>query len=78
MQNKSNGVSYYTAGYAAVTVFFPEDRICCGNCEFCYDDGLHRCWCRLTRKLVFDPWGGRPESCPLEIEEADDAKSGTV
>ncbi len=71
---RHDSVTYYTRGYAAVVVNFPENQICCENCEFCYDDSMKRCWCRLTRHLVFNPTVGRSPECPLEMEEPEDGQ----
>ena len=62
---RANGVRYYTRMQTMVTVWFPEDRVWCQNCEFCYSDGLQRSRCRLTHNLIFDTYD-REQSCPLK------------
>ena len=45
-------MKYYTVG--TVEVFFPDDKICCMNCELLTSDNLNRPKCRKTGCLIYD------------------------
>ena len=64
---KRNGeVLYYTTGKAYITIPFPEDEIICRNCAYLYTDRLDRPRCRFTDRIIFDPYAGTDEKCPIE------------
>lgn len=51
MRRFDSGVSWYTQG--TLTVNFPEDDVCCGQCPLCYEDNLKRPRCSFTNALVY-------------------------
>ena len=55
-------IDYYTIG--TVEIAFPEDKICCINCELCTSDNLNRPKCRKTGNLIYEP-RLLPDSCPI-------------
>lgn len=69
---KGDGVTWYSYGYATVTVPFPEDKVCCRYCPYMRSDaGGVRHKCVLTDHVLFGlDW--RPEDCPVEITEVDE------
>lgn len=62
-----NGVLWYTKKFAVVEVNFPEDAVCCQNCEWCRaEKELSRYFCRLTGRQVYNPYYSVDEErCPL-------------
>ena len=66
-----NGVKFYTTGQAVINVPFPENEIRCGYCAFCRPEAdLKRFWCRLTNKMIYNPYAGfLPEWCPIKFEK---------
>ena len=60
-------ITYYTIGHLGkMEVGFPEDRVCCRNCERAYPDKLNRVTCDMLRRLIFDPEVLHPD-CPIEF-----------
>ena len=51
MRKFENGVRWYTSG--TLTINFPEDDICCGQCQLCYEDNMRRPRCSLDNHLVY-------------------------
>ena len=50
---KGDGVTWYTYGYATVTVPFPEDKVCCRYCPYMRADaGGARHKCGLTGDVI--------------------------
>ncbi len=69
MRTFKNGVSWYTSGIAKVKINFPEDDICCKWCPFCRSENdLERFWCRLTNRMIYNPYIGLSDDCPIEFE----------
>jgi len=63
------GVSYYTHGEVCLPVHFPEDKVICQYCQFCYcESDLKRWRCRLTREMIYNPHAGVGVECPIKIE----------
>lgn len=72
---RTNGVEYYTAGQATVTVSFPENQVQCIQCRmFCEYSAAFRTYrCRLTGHALLDPFTGIDMDCPLDFGKiADD------
>ncbi|MDD6988740.1 hypothetical protein [Ruminococcus sp.] len=66
----TNGVRFYSTGKAEITVGFPEDDICCHWCKFCRaESDLNRFWCRLTNDMIYNPFVGLADTCPLQFDE---------
>jgi hypothetical protein len=64
-----NGVSKYASGTASVTVFFPDEKVCCNYCLFCkYEDSYKRYSCRITDEWLLYPFHGIGANCPLKFE----------
>lgn len=63
------GVSYYTEGKAEISIYFPENDVCCVWCPFCRSEAeLRRFWCRLTNHMVYNPnYAELPDFCPITI-----------
>lgn len=60
-------VTYYTVGkLGKMEVCFPEDKICCKNCDRAYADSLGRMKCDLLHQLVFVP-SMILDDCPIEF-----------
>ena len=60
-------IEYYTIGKLGYDeICFPEDRVCCKNCERAYEDGLKRPKCKVLDRLIFD-LGTRWEDCPIQF-----------
>lgn len=58
---------FYTIGTVGrMKVMFPEDRVCCNNCELLTTDRLERPKCRLTNYLIFEP-RLLSDICPLQF-----------
>ena len=57
-------VNYYTIGL--VEVAFPEDKLCCMNCEMLTSDNLNRPKCRKSGCLIYEP-RLLPENCPINF-----------
>lgn len=55
---------YYTIGM--VEICFPEDDICCFNCELLTSDNLNRPKCRKTGALIYEPKLIH-ELCPIQF-----------
>lgn len=51
MRKFENGINFYTG--ATLTVYFPEDDVCCGQCRLCYEDNLKRPRCSYDNHLVY-------------------------
>lgn len=64
-----NGVAYFTKAVASLTVHFPEDKVMCSHCDFCYSEGdLKRFRCRITHDEIYNPfYPGLPETCPFDL-----------
>lgn len=76
MNRFKGGVSYYTTGTASIRVHFPEDCVTCQYCPFCRPDSdLRRYWCRLMDEMVYNPFVGVMDFCPIELQEVQDGKS---
>lgn len=63
------GVEYYTVMTREITVNFPNGRVKCRYCPFCYaEKELNRYRCRLHNRLVFTPdEDGIPEWCEFDF-----------
>lgn len=60
------GISYYTEGIAYIPVYFPEDKVKCQYCPFCRSEKeLERWWCRLNNEMLYDPFSGIGDKCPM-------------
>ena len=60
-------VRYYTIGkLGKMEICFPEDRVCCRNCDRAYSDKLGRGTCDVLRRLIFVPDVLHPD-CPIEF-----------
>ena len=69
MAKFENGVKYYTEGIASVTVHFPQDEVSCNWCPFCRAEGdLKRFWCRLTNTMIYNPYSGIMDDCPIKFK----------
>ena len=68
MKTFENGVSFYTKGQATVTVYFPENDVCCFHCSQRYKDSTDRQMCRLMSKELYNVYGFIHEDCPLIME----------
>lgn len=68
MRKFDTGVSYYTT--AILSIHFPEDDICCGQCPLCYKDNLDRPRCSYTNQLVYSK-ETIVEYCPLVFKEGE-------
>lgn len=55
-------IDYYTIG--TVEIAFPENDICCQNCELLTSDGLKRPKCRKTASLIYELYDV-PDNCPV-------------
>ena len=62
MRKFDNGVRFYTSG--TLTVYFPEDDVCCGQCPLCYKDNLDRPRCSYDNHLVYSK-ETQSAFCPL-------------
>lgn len=70
MKNFDKGVSFFTTAAAQVKVHFPEGDVCCGWCPYCRPEKeTKRHWCNLTHSILYNPFGGVGELCPLDFEE---------
>ena len=69
MSNAGNrAIEYYTIGkLSKKEVGFPKDEIWCKNCEFLYADSMNRPRCRMSGRLVFEPYN-RLDDCPIEFD----------
>lgn len=67
MAAASNGVSRYAA--ATVTIYFPEDKVCCAMCPLM--ETYARKQCRRTGFYIADDRTIEP-SCPLYFKESID------
>lgn len=64
-----NSVLYYTTGIITLPIQFPENKVVCQYCEFCYsEDSLKRHRCRLTREMLLYPTTSRGNQCPINFE----------
>lgn len=73
MPKFESGVSFYTKGQATVSVNFPEDDIKCQYCEFCRSEtDLKRWWCRLTGEMIYFPFMGIGDKCPIIFENKEE------
>ena len=60
-------ISYYTLGMIGQReIWFPEDDICCKNCDASYTDSMNRPKCPVLNRIIFDK-NARYEDCPIEI-----------
>ena len=66
MRKFDNGVSFYTS--AQMTIYFPEDDVCCGQCPLCYEDSLKRPRCSFSNQLVYSK-EHISAFCPLDFEK---------
>lgn len=82
-----NGVLWYTHKYTIVEVCFPEDAVCCQNCDWCRcEKELNRYFCRITGKQIYNPYYAVDEErCPLmdkellvEIIKNEGEENGTI
>ena len=65
-----SGVRFYTTGVAQVKISFPEGETSCNWCPFCRaEESLRRYWCRLTNEMLYNPYAGRGENCPVRLEQ---------
>lgn len=70
MKEFSRGVGYYTE--ATVSVFFPEDDICCYRCPMMgVEIKSDREYCRRTGEYLPAPRHIVGLNCPLKFKEAD-------
>lgn len=69
-QKFESGVRYYTTVVLQIKINFPEDDVCCHWCPYCFEEkGLNRNWCRLTNEMLYNPYAGIGERCPVKFEE---------
>ena len=63
-----DGIPYYTALTAPITVHFPIDKVQCNYCSlFCrYEENFKRYSCRLTGEWLLDPFHAVGDECPLK------------
>lgn len=64
MANPVKPIEYYTIG--TVEIAFPEDKVCCLNCELLTSDNLNRPKCRKTGCLIHEP-RLISELCPIQF-----------
>lgn len=57
---------YYTIGRLEQEICFPEDKVCCNNCEKAYSDSLGRMACSVLHRLIFSPYE-QPKDCHIQI-----------
>lgn len=57
-------IDYYTLG--TVEIAFPQDDVCCLNCELLTSDNLNRPKCRKTNSLIYEP-RLLPDNCPIQF-----------
>lgn len=70
MAEFDRGVTYFTTGTACFKVHFPEDKVLCRYCQFCRsEETLKRFWCRLTNEMIYNPYAGLGQKCPIIFEE---------
>lgn len=71
MPKKEEGITHYTKLRGTIEVGFPNDNVCCQNCEYLWEERgyIKRCRCRLRHDeivpvdyIAFD----RLPTCPLE------------
>jgi len=67
MKDFKDGVKYYTTAQCTITVFFPENDVCCLHCPYFSRSSGH---CQLDKNIT----PPRPDRlvdrmCPLEILE---------
>lgn len=68
-----NGVSYYTHGTLFIDVSFPEDKVCCAQCDFCKQKyGMQVFQCFLTQEPILQPEKGIGNQCPITFPEVND------
>ena len=62
-------INYYTVGKIEYEIFFPEDKVKCQNCRYCYEEkGLRRFRCGITDYLIYEPSeNGLPDVCPAKL-----------
>lgn len=48
---KFDEVHWFSSG--SLTIYFPEDDICCGHCPLCYEDNMKRPRCSFDNHLVY-------------------------
>lgn len=66
---KGDGVTWYSYGYATVTVPFPEDKVCCRYCPYMRSDaGGVRQKCCLTGDVLYR-LDMRGAHCPVVISK---------
>lgn len=64
-----DGVTWYSYGYATVTVPFPEDKVCCRYCPYMRSDaGGVRQKCCLTGDVLYR-LDMRGAHCPVVISK---------
>lgn len=69
MKQFENGVKWYTKGIAEIEINFPENDVTCKWCPFCRSESdLGRFWCRLNNAMLYNPYGGIGEKCPIKFE----------
>lgn len=60
-------VDYYTLGYIGRReICFPEDDVCCRNCECSYEGSLKRAKCSILDRMIFD-LNARWDDCPIQF-----------
>ena len=71
MKNIDRGVSEYTRGEAAVTLYFPNGDTVCRWCHLFlkYEENYRRYSCRLTGEWILDPLNERGMNCPLQFQK---------
>ena len=63
-----DGVLWYTEGIITLRCYFPQSKVQCQYCDFCYkENGFDRYRCRLTNEMIFAPDVGVGSRCPIEI-----------
>ena len=71
-----DGIRYYTMAKATITVAFPENRVLCQYCPHCRaEQALGRYFCRLTGDILYTPFDGVGENCPLKIKNTKEVKT---
>lgn len=59
---------WYTVGeLGKMEICFPEDKVCCLNCELLYTDSTNRLRCTLRKRLIFEPYDILSD-CPIEFK----------
>lgn len=67
MAKFDKGVEFYTTLKAEIFIHFPEKDVTCQWCPYCRAErDLGRFWCRLTNEMIYNPYIGIGDNCPLK------------